>query len=125
MPAHRIHLARIMNILFVEDDRDTRELTTDLLRTMGHEVIDVGTAEVAMSVLRGVTPIEAIVVDVGLPGMQGDLFAAEARCLRYDVRIVFTTGHREMRAPANDPDPPVLLKPYSMEDLEAALGAPR
>jgi DNA-binding response OmpR family regulator len=114
-----------MNILFVEDDRDTRDLTTALLRNMGHEVIDVSTAEVALGVLRGVTPIEAIVVDVGLPGMQGDLFAAEARCLRYDVRIVFTTGHREMRAPADDPIPPVLLKPYSVEEIEAALVAQR
>jgi hypothetical protein len=52
--------------------------------------------------------------------MDGDRLAAEARCLRSDLRVVFTTGQNFQQA-AKDPFPVVLIKPYSPDELEAAL----
>lgn len=112
-----------MRILFVEDDRDTRETAAELMRSMGHEVHDVGNAEEALRLLRGTIPFDALVADIGLPRMQGDVLAAEARSLRPRIRIVFTTGRNELHAAALDPGPIFLLKPYTVEELKEALGS--
>ena len=109
-----------MNILFVEDEPDTREVTAELMRVMGHQVVDVGNANAALRLLRSDVPIDVLVCDIGLPGMDGDLLAAEARCLRSELRVVFTTGQNFQQA-AKDPFPVVLIKPYSPDELEGAL----
>jgi len=111
-----------MRILFVEDDRDTRDTAADLMRSMGHEVHDVSDAEEALRLLRAALPFDVLVADIGLPRMQGDVLAAEARSLRHQLRIVFTTGRNELHAAALDPGPIFLLKPYTVEELEEALG---
>ncbi len=113
-----------MNVLFVEDEPETRAVTAEVMRGLGHAVIDVDSAETALALLRKIA-FDAMVTDVGLPGMPGDVLAAEARVLQPRVRIVFATGLDRVPAPENDPGPVVLRKPYSPEDLDAALNDAR
>jgi DNA-binding response OmpR family regulator len=106
-------------ILLVEDEEVLRSQVAEMLESLGHTVEAVGTSEDAMLVLQR-SAIDVLVADVGLPGTSGDVFAAEARAIQPRLRVVFATG-RSLGAP-NDPGGPVLLmKPFGLQELEAAL----
>jgi DNA-binding response OmpR family regulator len=110
-----------MFILLVEDDEAVRFTTAELMRELGHEVIEAENAENAMAMLRD-SPVDILVTDVGLPDTTGDVFAAEARSLYPTLRIVFATGLSHIPDIAPGLGGPVLLrKPYSLASLDAAL----
>ena len=110
-----------MLILMVEDDEDVRTTTAELMRELGHQVIEAESAEQAMEVLRN-SAIDVLVTDVGLPGASGDVFAAEARSMQPSLRIIFATGLDRIREPGAEENSPVLLrKPFTFESIEAAL----
>jgi DNA-binding response OmpR family regulator len=107
-------------ILFVEDEELLRFQIAEMLRELGHQVEAVGTSEDAMLVL-GRRAVDVLIADVGLPGMSGDVFAAEARAIQPSIRVIFATGRAGIPAP-RDPGSPVLLrKPFGLKELEEAL----
>ncbi len=57
-------------ILIVEDNPMNLELATDLLEAAGYVVIQAGTAEEGIKLARDEFP-DLILMDVGLPGMDG------------------------------------------------------
>ena len=57
-------------ILIVEDNEANMELATDLLEVAGFEVLQAPTAEIGLDLARSQAP-ELIVMDIGLPGMDG------------------------------------------------------
>ncbi len=111
-----------MIILLVEDDDAIRAGTAELLRDMGHTVIEAGDAESAMHTVRS-TPIDLLFTDVRLPGLAGDVFAAAASAEQGRLRIVFATGVSEMSEGDAEGGPVLLRKPYTAADIEAAIAA--
>lgn len=69
-------------VLLIEDDAVYRELATALLREAGCTVIHAGTAEDGLRLARE-RPVDLVLTDVNLPGMDG--FEA-VRALREDSR---------------------------------------
>jgi CheY-like chemotaxis protein len=114
-----------MNILLVEDNDLIRESTAQIMREMGHTVLEAGNAQSGLSVVRH-SAIDILFTDVGLPGESGDVFAAEARMLRPLMGVVFATGLAEIHDPGVEDAGTVLLrKPYDAESIAAALAAAR
>ena len=112
-----------LRVLLVEHNERIRSSTTELLQDLGHTVTDAGSGEAAMLLLRG-SRIDVLMTDLGLPGMSGDVFAAEARAIQPELRIVFATGSALAPHVAGDGISPVLLlKPYDRAGLAAALAA--
>jgi DNA-binding response OmpR family regulator len=111
-----------VNILFIEDHPALRYGIAKEMRAHGHVVFEADSAEEALVSLAA-NDIEVLVTDVGLPGISGDVFAAEARALRPSMRLVFATGLDSVKAPALERDcgPTVLRKPYSWHELAVAL----
>jgi CheY-like chemotaxis protein len=106
-------------IVLVEDEDEIRDSTAALLRHLGHEVLEAVDAETA---LKLITPAsDLLITDVLLPGMSGDLLAAQARTLAPGIRIVFATGKGEVN---NWPDAVVLRKPYDLAALMKVLAVP-
>jgi hypothetical protein len=69
---------RGLRLLLVEDDLDSREVVSAILADWGVKVTSAGNAEEALRVLdRG--PVDVIVSDVGLPGMDGHAFMRRVR----------------------------------------------
>jgi PAS domain S-box-containing protein len=106
-----------LRIVLVEDEEEIRDSTEALLHHLGHEVRSAGTAEDALALISNESDV--LITDVQLPGMSGDMLAAEARVLAPGIRIVFATGKGEVN---NWPDAVVLRKPYDLTALAAVLG---
>lgn len=126
-PAHRSPAApyRGVNkvvILLVEDDESVRSSTAELLRELGHDVVEAADSESALGVIRA-RPVDVLFADVRLPGKPGDVFAAEARAEQAAIRIVFATGVQDMPDTGAEGGPVLLRKPYSAADIQAALTA--
>ena len=111
-----------MNILLVEDDESVRISTAELLRHMGHTVIEAADAESAMATVRS-APVDLLFTDVRLPGLAGDVFAAAASAGNPRLRIVFATGVAEVPEGDGEGAPVLLRKPYSAADIESAVAA--
>jgi CheY-like chemotaxis protein len=111
---------RRQTILLVEDDELIRANTAEMLKELGHVIIEVGSAEEAIPVLES-TPIDTLITDVSLPGMSGDKLAAKARDMRPGIRIVFATGKADKDEIPGHADATLLRKPYGQAGLAAAL----
>jgi CheY-like chemotaxis protein len=95
-----------LRIVLVEDEDEIRDSTALLLRHLGHQVREAVDAEQALALISSESDL--LITDVQLPGMSGDLLAAQARTLAPGIRIVFATGKGEVN---NWPDAVVLRKP--------------
>jgi CheY-like chemotaxis protein len=108
-------------ILVVEDEAAVRQLVVRNLRSLGYRVIEAADGASAITVLHGSEPIDLLFTDVVLPaGMTGRQLAEQARALRPDVRVLFTSGYTQnsiVHQGKLDPGVHLLTKPYRREDL--------
>ncbi|HKR62083.1 MAG TPA: two-component regulator propeller domain-containing protein [Thermoanaerobaculia bacterium] len=112
-------------ILLVEDDALVAEGMIALLEDKGFHVELAMTGSDALNVIPRFAP-EVIVLDVGLPDIDGlELYVRIAK--RWpELRVIFSTGHGDVAALEESlppPHPPCLLKPYTVETLIAAIAA--
>lgn len=109
-----------MRILCVDDDGLVLAVTADLLRSLGHDVIEAKGGRDATEVIRDPTAFDALVTDLHMPGGPGGLELAEyARRARPDLPIVYFSG-----LPHGAPqgvDATVIRKPCSLGELQRAL----
>lgn len=83
-----------LRILIVDDNRDAANLLGSLLRRDGHEVKVAYSGAAGLAAIRELRP-EVVLCDIGLPGMDGYVLAAE---LRRDpasalARLIAVTGY--------------------------------
>ncbi len=64
-------------ILVVEDDPAQRFLFVQLLRRIGYDAISAGSAQAALDLLAGGTPIDAVLMDMSMPIMDGNALLRE------------------------------------------------
>lgn len=83
-------------------------------------MVDARSAEEAIELI-GKTEVGVLMADIGLPGMSGDVFAAQALIGRR-MGVVFATGNAHVRGdPTDDTGPVLLRKPYDTAAIDAAL----
>ena len=105
-------------VLVVEDDDLIRSSTAEMVRDLGYPVVEACSAEEAVEL----QDIGVLMADIGLPGMSGDVFAAQARSVRPALGIIFATGNDRVHVdPVDDGGAVLLRKPYDIAAIEAAL----
>lgn len=107
-------------VLVVEDSDVVRMLTVEVLEEFGYQVLEAEDAEQALPILQSEQPIDLMMTDVGLPGMNGQELALAARKLRPDLLVLFATGYAEIVSIdgsdlATQMD--VIGKPFSLDSL--------
>ena len=107
-------------ILLVEDDALIRMDAADMLRELGHEVVEAEYGPDAVAVLQA-RAIDVLVTDVGLPGMSGTELAERARRLQPGIGLVFATGDTELENRGGPTDAVILCKPYDSASLAQSL----
>ncbi|MGE7139283.1 response regulator [Luteibacter sp. NPDC031894] len=82
-------------ILLVEDTAPLRNLAAELLTQAGYACVATGDTEYALRMLRGDDPIDLLLTDIGMPGMDGRELAEAARAWRPALPVLFMTGYAE------------------------------
>lgn len=119
-------------ILLVEDEEALRELTADLLKSGGYEVVMAGSGEAAVEILKGSDVIHLLLTDVIMSGMSGSDLAAQAKELRPGIKVLYIsgyTGHHIANHGVVESKSILLQKPFTKQALlaqvRAVLDAPR
>ena len=111
-------------ILVVEDDARVREGTVAALRELGYTVLHSADGPSALKRLEENPGVAVLFTDVVMPGMNGRKLAEEARKLRPELKILFTTGFTRNAVVHNgvlDHGVNFLAKPFSIDQLAAKL----
>ena len=118
--AGAVEVVRTGRILLVEDNEEVGEFAETLLTELGHEVDWAQSGERALVLARR-KAFDAVFTDVVMPGMSGLELADELARLRPNLPIILTTGYSDEIAATGTGGRPVILKPYRLETLAAAL----
>jgi CheY-like chemotaxis protein len=108
-------------VLIVEDEPTVLMLAESILKDAGHRTLTAADVAQAMAIIEANHQVDLLFTDIGLKeAAQGGIeLAREARGLRSDVRVLYTTGQtvtdgmRELFVEGSD----LLLKPYIASDL--------
>ncbi len=113
-----------LSVLLAEDDVSLSAYVQDVLEGKGYRVVARQNAYAALEALQ-TEQIDLLLTDMMLPGLAGDVIADRARALRPGLPVVFMTGSYGLQFVL--PHDPILRKPFSEEQLLAALerAAPR
>lgn len=113
---------RGVRVLLVVDDDDVRRSTRQLLERLGHAVVDVRSASGAAAAIEGGDAPDLILSDVRMPGTSGPELIRQLRSIAPGLPAIFVTGYADDLSSAPDlADVPVLVKPYSVDDLAALI----
>ena len=112
---------RSCTVLLVDDDALISLATCEMLKDLGHQVIEAPSGSKALEILRAGTSIDVVVSDEAMPGMRGTQLAAEIRASWPDVPVILATGYADLPKDS-EMKLPLLRKPYAQEELAAAIG---
>lgn len=112
-------------ILLVDDEEAVRVAAHRLLRRAGYTVFEAATGEEGLAVMAQVAPaLDAVLVDLNLPGLECRDLLGEMRRIRHDLRLVVWSGFPEEAANeqlAGFPDVAFIEKPTQMGELVGVL----
>ncbi len=114
-----------LRVLLIEDQRDIAANIWDYLERRGHQVDHATDGEAGLRrALEG--PFDLIVLDLGLPRLDGLALCQKLRDAGHDVPVLMLTARDtlddKLRGFAHGADD-YLVKPFSMRELEARIRA--
>ena len=83
-------------VLLVEDREDVRTLTREILESYGYQVLEAANGAIALELAgRHSGPIELLLTDVVMPGMNGRELSDRLCELRPRIKVLFMSGYTE------------------------------
>lgn len=113
-------------ILVVEDEDRVRAFTVASLRDLGYTVLEAASGPLALDILGQRPDIALLFTDVVMPQMTGPQLVEQARAIRSDLRVVFTSGYTGSSSEADErikAGGNFLSKPFSFDQLARKIGA--
>ena len=108
-------------ILLAEPDRPIRELIAGILTDFGHDVTACRDGAEATALLA-IGPIDVLVTDLVLRDAEGATLSGH--CLARGIPTVTLTGREfHIDQAAQDRPPPLVEKPFRIDDLQSVLDA--
>jgi CheY-like chemotaxis protein len=108
-------------VLLVEDEDLVRRVVARVLARAGYRVLIAGGGAEALDLCESMgTPIDLLVTDVVMPGMDGKELAALVARRFPSIKILFMTGYTDeatLREEILDHGRGIMLKPFSPEEL--------
>ncbi len=111
-------------VLVIEDEPVVRSLVVEVLSDLGCQAIEAADGPSGLQMLMSPQPIDLLVTDIGLPGLNGRQLADAARTRRPGLKVLLMTGYAEN---ANFGDGvlgdgmDLITKPFAMDDLAQRL----
>ena len=111
-------------VLFVEDHDLSRSTSCALLEDMGFVMVEAATGSAALAMVDG-RPVDVLVVDLGLPDVDGRELAARLREQLPNLQVLFTSGRSKadpaVVAALQMPGSAFIEKPFEIERLAEAI----
>jgi PAS domain S-box-containing protein len=124
----RLNAGPPSRILIVDDNSAVRSITATMVRTLGHDAIEAVGGQEALDLLERDRHFDLLMVDLAMPNMHGDEFAARAQELIPGVPTLFVTGYAEPGQVSQGTQREILKKPFRRarlaEKLRHALRVP-
>jgi DNA-binding response OmpR family regulator len=114
-----------MRVLLVEDHRAMREMICEHLSERGFAVDAVGRGEQALAA-AAVARVDAVILDLGLPDIDGMQVLASLRASRPELPAIILTARDSVEdrlLGLNSGADDYVVKPFSLLELEARLRA--
>ena len=108
-------------VLVVEDEPSVRGFVVEVLEQLGYEVVGAEDGPAGVEVLRSSRPIDLLLTDIGLPGLNGRQVADIGRETRPGLKVLFMTGYAEAAAMSEgflEPGMGLITKPFAIEGLK-------
>lgn len=117
-----------LRILLVDDDDLIRSTVPDMLEVLGHAVEAVGSGPEAIQQVKcGAIP-DLVILDLSMPGMDGEETLTHLRALQRDLPVLLATGYKDERHERileRFSDVGVITKPFTIMDLRVKLAQMR
>ena len=109
-------------VLLVEDEPTVRSVAERALTRHGYKVLTADNGEEALEIINSGEPIDLLISDVVMPGMDGPTVVREARKSRPELKILFMSGYAEeqLRKSIDIENVNFLPKPFSVTELAEA-----
>jgi signal transduction histidine kinase len=108
--------ARRSRILLVDDDALVSMSSVDMLKDLGHEVLQASSGTEALDILRKTAAIDLLITDFAMPGMNGTQLIEAARTVIPKLPVLLATGYAEIPS-GNLDDVARIGKPYTQHQL--------
>jgi signal transduction histidine kinase/ActR/RegA family two-component response regulator len=111
--------ANLATVLLVDDERMVRRSVARLLRQSGFEVLEASDGYEALSLYEK-QPCDLVLLDLDMPGLNGEQTQIRLMALDPNVRIIFATGHADPQREASVRSRGALAfleKPFSLDTL--------
>jgi signal transduction histidine kinase/CheY-like chemotaxis protein len=113
-------------VLLVDDDLAVREVTSTIVAEAGYRVIEAASGQDALDHLRTAGPVDLMVTDYAMPGMNGFELARAAQARQSGLKVLFVTGYADLTALGDIAEDRILLKPFRsarlLDKISVALG---
>ncbi len=123
--SHLFSSGRQEKILLIDDDPLVLELTEEMLRQFGYDVIPVMDPKKALERFKeSPGSFHLVITDMTMPGITGDILLKAIREIRPEIPVIITTGYHERmdeEMAKKIGASRYLEKPFSMESLAEAV----
>ena len=109
-----------MTVLVVEDEQTVRELVVEVLQDFDCVTLQAVDGLEGLAILDSDQPVDLLISDIGLPGLNGRQLADAARVTRPDLPILLMTGYAENSALAGgflEQGMQMVTKPFTLAEL--------
>lgn len=111
-------------VLLVDDEETVRRMGARQLERLGHRVVTAADGLEALTAVKAEPGIQAVLMDLTMPRVDGAEALVEMRRLRPDLPVILSSGyHAESLSDRLPEDTPFIQKPYRREELAAVLAA--
>ena len=106
-------------VLLAEDEAMLRVVVRETLRRAGYNVIEAEDGTAGLEILQSDRPIDVLLTDVKMPGLNGYQLAEAGLTLRPGMRVMLMTGYADEAIPdaIRDASIQVMRKPFNFATL--------
>jgi CheY-like chemotaxis protein len=104
-------------ILVCDDDSGVLTLVAAVLRESGHVVWEAGTPSQALAIVEREQPLDLLLVDYAMPGMNGMAVIDRARAGQRELNVILMSGHADVLHSGSVSGIPILAKPFKVAEL--------
>jgi CheY-like chemotaxis protein len=104
-------------IVVCDDDSGVLTFVATVLRDNGHVVWEAHTPSDALAIVEREQPLDLLLVDYAMPGMNGIAVIDRARTCQRELNVILMSGHADVLGSGGVSGIPLLAKPFKVAEL--------